>query len=163
MYIYGFKIMYQTLTLYFPSKHNYYLLRIIKFDFMKGPFSILFLYEHAMIDVTKKMLNDYPKKFIFLINNNLFRTSFLKYDKYKHSILWMLKLYISKYWSIVKKCKYSNDKEIDVFETLSLQKHDLLYPLSFWRKIQRNSKFEKLSNKMYSSNQRWNLVANKSY
>lgn len=79
--------MYQTLTLYFPSKHNYYLLRIIKFDFMKGHFSILILYVHAMVDVTKKMLNDYPKKFIFLINNKLFRTSFLKYDKYKHSIL----------------------------------------------------------------------------
>lgn len=53
---------------------------------MKGPFSILILYEHAMVEVTKKMLNDYPKKF-FLINNKLFKTSILKYDKYKHSIL----------------------------------------------------------------------------
>lgn len=65
MYIHGFKIMYQTLTLYIPSKHNYYLLCIIKFDFMKGPFSILIIYEHAMIEVTKKMLNDYHKKFFF--------------------------------------------------------------------------------------------------
>lgn len=65
MYIHGFKIMYQTLTLYFPSKHNYYLLCIIKFDFMKGHFSILIIYEHATVKVTKKMLNDYHKKFFF--------------------------------------------------------------------------------------------------
>lgn len=65
MYIYGFKIMYQTFTLYFPSKHNYYSLCIIKFDFMKGPFSILILYEYAMVEVTKKMLNDYHKKLFY--------------------------------------------------------------------------------------------------
>lgn len=42
-------------------------------------------------------------KSFFLINNKLFKILFLKYDKYKYSIFWMLIWYILKYWSKVKK------------------------------------------------------------